>query len=316
MQTTTAVSADVPAQTQHITNGRSLWVEEATRLHDADNHYCFRGHVSKNAEVYGSGKRRGCTMQMTTAVSADVPAQTQHITKGKSLWIEESAQLHDADDHYRFRGHASKNAEVYGSGRRGSTMQMTTAVSADVPAQTQHITKGKSLWIEESTRLHDADDHYRFRGHASKNAEVYGSGRRGSTMQMTTAVSADVPAQTQHITKGRSLWIEEATRLHDADDHYRFRRHASKNAEDYGSGRRGSTMQTTTAVSADVPAQTQHITKGKSLWIEEATRLHDADDHYRFRERASKNAEVYGLGKRRGSTMQLCREAAPFPCRA
>ena len=90
-------------------------------------------------------------------------------------------------------------------------MQTTTAVSADVPVQTQHITKGRSLWSEEATRLHDADDHDRFRGHTSKNAEVYGSGRRGSTI----AVSADVPAQTQNITKGRSPWIEETTQFHD-----------------------------------------------------------------------------------------------------
>ena len=61
MQTTTAVSADVPAQTQHITKGRSLWIEEATRLHDANDHYCFRRPASKNTEVYGSGKRRGST---------------------------------------------------------------------------------------------------------------------------------------------------------------------------------------------------------------------------------------------------------------
>jgi len=58
MQTTTAVSADVPAQTQHITKGRSLWIEEATWLHDADDHYCFCGHAraSMDAEVYGLGK--------------------------------------------------------------------------------------------------------------------------------------------------------------------------------------------------------------------------------------------------------------------
>ena len=62
MQVTTTVSADVSAQTQHIMKGRSLWIEEATRFHDADDYYCFRGHVSKNAEVYGSGKRRGSTM--------------------------------------------------------------------------------------------------------------------------------------------------------------------------------------------------------------------------------------------------------------
>jgi len=111
-----------------------------------------------------------------------------------------------------------------------------------------------------------------------------------------------VPAQTQHITKGRSLWIEESTRLHDADYHDCFCRHASKNAEVYGLGRRGSTMQTTIAVSADVSAQTQDITKSRNLWIEAATRLHDADYHYCFRGHASKNAEVYGLGKRRGST--------------
>jgi len=62
-------------------------------------------------------------------------------------------------------------------------MQMTTTVSADVPVQTQHITKGRSLWIEESTRLHDADDHYRFRGHFSKNTDFDGSGKQhDSTM--------------------------------------------------------------------------------------------------------------------------------------
>jgi len=151
-----------------------------------------------------------------------------------------------------------------------------------------------------------------------RKREVYGSGKRcGSTMQTTTAVSADVSAQMQHITKGRSLWIEEATQFHDADDHYCFCGHASKNAEVYGSGkRRGSVIQTTTAVSAEVSAQTQHISKGRSLWIEEATWFHDADDHYCFSGHASKNAEVYGSGKRHGSTMQPCREAAPIPCRA
>jgi len=39
--------------------------------------------------------------------------------------------------------------------------------------------------------------------------------REGDAAPRTTAISADVPAQTQHITKGRSLWIEEPTRLHD-----------------------------------------------------------------------------------------------------
>ena len=77
-------------------------------------------------------------------------------------------------------------------------MQTTTAVSADVPVQKQHITKDRSQWIEEATRVHDADDHYLFRGHTNKNTEVYGSWRRGSTMQTTTAVSADVPVQTPH----------------------------------------------------------------------------------------------------------------------
>ena len=97
MQTTTAVSADVPAQTQHITKGRSLWIEEAMRVHDGP--LTFPRACSKKAEVYGSGKRRGSTMQTTTAVSTDVPAQTQHITKGKSLWIEKSTRVHDTDDH-------------------------------------------------------------------------------------------------------------------------------------------------------------------------------------------------------------------------
>ena len=101
----------MPAQTQHITKARSPWIEEATRLHDADDHYCFRRHGSKNAAVHGSWKQHVSTMQTTTAVSADVPAQTQHITKARSLWVKEATRLHDADDHYCFRGHTSKNAE-------------------------------------------------------------------------------------------------------------------------------------------------------------------------------------------------------------
>jgi len=169
-------------------------------------------------------------MQTTTAVSADVPAQTQHIAKGSSLWIEEATRLHDADDHYCFRGHASNNTEVYGLGRRGSTMQTTTAVSADVPAQTQHITKGTSLWIEELTRLHDADTitvaagmpariqnsmdrsdatprcrqplpfplTCQHRCNISRRVQVYGSRKqRGSMTQTTTTVSAGMPARIQ-----------------------------------------------------------------------------------------------------------------------
>ena len=73
MQTTTAVFADVPAQTQHILKGISLWIEEATWLRDSDNHYRYRGHASKNAEVCGSRKQRGSIMQTTTTVSADMP---------------------------------------------------------------------------------------------------------------------------------------------------------------------------------------------------------------------------------------------------
>ena len=109
MQTTTAVFADVPVQTQHITKGRSLCIEEATRLHDADDHYCFRGHASKSAEVYGSGKRRNSTNHCCFCRRASTDA---NITKGKSLWIEEATRIHDADDHCRARGHVSKNAEV------------------------------------------------------------------------------------------------------------------------------------------------------------------------------------------------------------
>ena len=43
---------------------------------------------ARKRAVYWSGNWRGSTMQTTTAVSADVPAQTQHITKGRSLWIK------------------------------------------------------------------------------------------------------------------------------------------------------------------------------------------------------------------------------------
>jgi len=122
----------------------------------------YRINISRRTEVYGSRKRRGSMTQTTTTFFAGMPARIQksmdhgnavprcrrpllfpltcqyrrNITKGRSLWIEEATRLHDADDHYRFRRPANKNTEVYGSGRRGSTMQMTTAVSADVPTQT------------------------------------------------------------------------------------------------------------------------------------------------------------------------------------
>ena len=84
-------------------------------------------------EVYGSGKRRGSAMQTTTAISTDVPAQTQHFTKGRSLWIEKATRLHNTDNHYCVHGHTSKNAEVYGFGKQlGFTMQMITALCAGI----------------------------------------------------------------------------------------------------------------------------------------------------------------------------------------
>jgi len=124
-----------------------------------------RRNISQRVEVYGLRKQRDSMTQMTTTFSAGMPARNQksmdresdaaprcrqslpfpltrqhkrNITKGRSLWIEESTRLHDAEDHYCFRRHASKYEEVYGSGRRGSTMLTATAVSADVSAQTQH----------------------------------------------------------------------------------------------------------------------------------------------------------------------------------
>jgi len=124
----------------------------------------YRSNISRRTEVYGSRKRRESMTQTTTTFFAGMseriqksmdrgdtvpryrrpllfPLTCQHrrnITKGRSLWIEEATQLHDADDHYCFRRPTNKNTEVYGSGRRGSTMQTTTAVSADVSSQTQH----------------------------------------------------------------------------------------------------------------------------------------------------------------------------------
>ena len=143
MQTTTTVSADVPVQKRHITKDRSLWIEEATRVHDADDHYLFRGEPTRIQKSMDRGDavpryRRPLLFPLTCQYR-------RHITKDRSLWIEEATRLHDADDHYRFRGHTNKNTKVYGSGRRDSTLQTTTAVSADVPAQTQHREGYKSM---------------------------------------------------------------------------------------------------------------------------------------------------------------------------
>ena len=110
-----------------------------------------RRNISRRVEVYRSRKRRGTMTQTTTTFSA-----------GMSPRIQRSMD------------------------RGSDATPRTTAVSADVPAQTQHLTNGRSLWIEEATRLHDADDHYLFRRHANKNAEVYGLGKRcGSTNHYT-----------------------------------------------------------------------------------------------------------------------------------
>jgi len=242
-----------------------------------------RHNISRRVEVYGSRKQRGSMTQTTTTVSAGMPARMQKSIDRESDAASRCRRPLLFPLTCQHRRNISRRVEVYGSRyQRGSMTQTTTTVSAGIPARMQ-----KSM------------DH----GDAAPRCRQ----------------PLPFPLTCQHrrnITKGRSPWIKEGTRLHDADDHFCFRRHASKNAEVYGSGRRGSTMQTTTAVSADVPAQTQHITKGRSLWIEEATRLHDADNLYSFRGHSSKNAEVYGLGKRRGSTMQPCREEAPIPCRA
>jgi len=153
----------------------------------------------RKREVYGLGKRRTSTMQTTTAVSADVPSQTQHITKGRSLWIEEATRLHDADDQYCVRGHVNKNVEVYGMGKRhGSTMQTTTAVSAGMPARMQKSMDWGSDAASRCRRPLQFPLTCQHRRNISRRVEVYGSRkRRGSMTQTTTTVSAGTPGRMQ-----------------------------------------------------------------------------------------------------------------------
>ena len=136
---TTAISADVPAQTQHLMKGRSLWIEEATRLHDADDHYCFRGYASKNAEVYGLGERRGSMTQTTTTVSAGIPARMQ------------------------------KNMD-WGSDAAPLCRQPLLFLLASSKDATRH--EGQISLDQEAQRLHDADTHCHFCGACQHGCDV------------------------------------------------------------------------------------------------------------------------------------------------
>jgi len=136
----------------------------------------------RKREIYGSGKRRSSTMQTITAVSADVPAQTQHITKGRSLWIEEATRLHDAYDHFS----AGMPARMQKSMDRGSDADSRCRRPLQFPLTCEH------------------------RRNISRRVEVYGSRKRRDSMTHTTTF----PQACQQ--ECRSLWIGEATRLHDA----------------------------------------------------------------------------------------------------
>jgi len=208
-----------------------------------NDHCCFleanrdvtcRGNCvcARKRAVYWSGKRRGSTMQTTTVVSADVPAQTQHITKARSLWIEKATRPHHADDHHR------------------STSLRTCQQEC------------RRLWIGEATRLHDADDHCRFRWRASTDAisrrvKVYGSrNQRGPMTQTTTTASAGMPARMQ-----KSMDRGDAAPRCRRPLSFPLTCNISRRVEVYGSRkRRGSMTQTTTTVSAGMPARMQKST--------------------------------------------------------
>jgi len=232
MQTTTTVSADVPAQTQHITKGRSLWIEEATRIHDADDHYCFRGHPNKNAEVYGSGKRHGSTMQTTTAVSLTC----QH------------------------RHNISRRVEVYGSRKqRRSMTQTTTTVSTGIPARMQKSMDRGSDTAPRCRRPLQFPLTCQHRRNISRRVEVYGlRKRRGSMTQTTTTVSAGIPARMQKSMDWGSDTTSRFRRPLQFPLTCQHRRNISRRVEVYGSRkRRGSMTQTTTTVSAGMSARMQ-----------------------------------------------------------
>jgi len=193
-QTTTTVSAGMPAKMQKSRVGKTrLHNEQPLQFPLTCQH---RRNISRRVEVYGSRNQRGSMTQTTTTVSAGMPARMQ-----KSMDWEDAAPRCRRPLPFplmcQHRRKILRRVEIYGSRQRhGSMTQTTTTVSAGMPARMQ-----KSMdWGSDAA-------------------------------PRTIAVSADVPAQTQHLMKGRSLWIEEATQLHDADDHYCFRGHASKNAE-------------------------------------------------------------------------------------
>jgi len=140
-------------------------------------------------EVYGLGKRHISTMQSTTAVSADVPTQTKHITKGRSVWVEGATRLHDADDHYSFCG-----PDMPGRMQKSMDWGSDTAPRCRRPLQ----------FLLTCQQRHNI----------SRIVEVYGLRKRhGSMTQTTTTVSSAWWACQQEC---RSLWIGEATRLHNA----------------------------------------------------------------------------------------------------
>jgi len=97
----------------------------------------YRRNISQRVEVYGSRKQRGSMTQTTTTVSAGIPARMQ-----KSMDQDNEAPRCRQPLSFpltcQHRHNISRRVEVYGLRKRhGSMTQMTTTVSAGIPARMQ-----------------------------------------------------------------------------------------------------------------------------------------------------------------------------------
>ena len=139
MQTTTTVSAGMPARMQKSMDWGSDTAPRCRRLLPFRLTSLHRRNMSRRVEVYGLRKRRGSMTQTTTTVSAGIPARMQ------------------------------KNMD-WGSDAAPLCRQPLLFLLASSKDATRH--EGQISLDQEAQRLHDADTHCHFRGACQQRYDV------------------------------------------------------------------------------------------------------------------------------------------------
>jgi len=230
-----------------------------------------RRNISRRLEVYESRKRHGSMTQTTTTVSAGMPAKMKKSMDRGSDAAPRCRQQMLFPLTCQHRRNISRRLEVYGSRKRRDSMtQTTTTVSAGMPARMQKSMDRGSDAAPRCRRQLLFPLTCQHRRNISRRLEVHGSRKRhGSMTQTTTTVSAGMAVRMQQSMDRGSHTSPRCRRPLLFPLTCQHRRNISRRLEVYGSRKqRGSMTQTTTTVSAGIPARMQ------SLWNGEATRFH------------------------------------------